>query len=113
MTQYKDVLPLHEIQLRENGRKIVLTQQWDFLYWYDGVFVLNQTNTIPSLNWSPPGNIWYIFRIAHIQRKYTAAQESSAPNKHGGNKASSACKNIGDKNRTGSVNQIATVPGER
>ena len=44
LIQYKDViLPVKKIPLwRKDGRNIVLSSKWDFLYWYDGIFIVNQ-----------------------------------------------------------------------
>ena len=44
LNQYKDaILPVKEIPLwRYDDLTTVLSLQWDFLYWYDGIFTLNQ-----------------------------------------------------------------------
>ena len=50
--QYKDaILPAKEIPVwRSYSHKIVLFAQWDFLYWYDGIFILNQSPRSPTKN---------------------------------------------------------------
>ena len=46
LTQYKDVLPVKEIALwRYDGRKIILYPQWNVLFWWDDIFILNQTQS--------------------------------------------------------------------